>query len=98
MPRFRQWRLIALSLTPNCFPSLIAADARRIIEQGEYTKAQKQATEIAKLIKDALAEGNRSMYYYNSLEASVKAKLEKDGYTVKQDDSWRDGVTVTISF
>lgn len=57
-----------------------AADARRVIEKGEYAAALEQAELVTQKITAAVAAGQTSTGGDGYLLAPVKAKLEEKGY------------------
>lgn len=67
-----------------------AADARAAIERGKYEKAEKQALEVEKMIKAALAEGRSAIGGDGCLEPSIKAKLEEMGYKYREGNQYNE--------
>ena len=61
-----------------------AADAKALIDRGDYQTAQRQAQLISGKINDAIKLGNRSITVA-AVEPAVKTALEAKGYTVKYD-------------
>ena len=75
-----------------------AEEAARKVQMGEYTKALKQAEIVSMKINGAIEDGQRSIGLYEfCLEPSVKAELERHGYTVKF-SSFIDESNTTISW
>lgn len=74
-----------------------AATARRLVEQGQYQKAQLQLIQIGKLIEDAIKNGQTSISIEIWIEASVKYTLETKGYKVNS-SSARNETYTSISW
>lgn len=75
-----------------------AEEAARKVQRGEYTKALQQAEIVSAKINSAIADGQRSIGLCDlCLDPSVKAELERHGYTVKF-SSFIDEYDTTISW
>jgi hypothetical protein len=61
-------------------------------------KEKEQYSAIKTVISIAVDNGELSVHTYTPLLASVRRKLEKEGYTVNSYYDQRDGTTNTISW
>jgi hypothetical protein len=74
-----------------------AKEARERSEKAAVSTEGSQYFEIKSKINTVTGEGEYKLLYYKKVKQAVKAKLESEGFTVK-DLSDRDGKLVEISW
>lgn len=76
-----------------------ANEAAMKVVQGEYAKAEAQASKVESAINEAIKNGKRGVSIEGEiLEGSVQAKLRQLGYSVCYNNDQRDGGYTSITW
>ncbi len=74
-----------------------AADARRIVDSGQYDLAMRQLRDVTTQIDEAISQGQLSVSGNGHLQPAVIEKLQQAGYTAKN-NSWRNESTWSVTW